>query len=460
MTRLQASDPPPPGSSLPAARAVRRERPRRLRRLELRRAIRRRASRRSRPRTPRAAACSSSTCVGAEEGQELRLEDGRRQRPADRYCGRAGHLRLPRRHGRRRLRRVVAAGRRDRRQRAGRGHGPGRSARPVVLRNSRPSSAGYHYIETRDGTLLAINVILPGPLGERAVPDRDRVLRLRPGQPRQPAAEHADRDARSATPPSASTCAAPAARAAPSSSSRRCRATDGYDVGRGRSPRSRGCRTTRSAWSASRIPASASSSSRSCSRRTWPRSRRCRSIADTGRGTLYPGGIFNNGFATDWAERPQARRAAGRPGLVAERASTRATRSASTTRSCAARRPTSSQMIAREPVLHAPRSPTRSRRRPSWTTSRCRCSSPAPGRTSRPAATSRPCSTASPAPTSVHFTIDQRRPHRAARRRRSSRAGSSSSTSTSRERDAAPPADRAGRSSASSAMHDVRRRRA
>ena len=24
-------------------------------------------------------------------------------------------------------------------------------------------------------------------------------------------------------------------------------------------------------------------------------------IADTGRGTLYPGGILNNGFATDWA---------------------------------------------------------------------------------------------------------------------------------------------------------------
>ena len=25
-------------------------------------------------------------------------------------------------------------------------------------------------------------------------------------------------------------------------------------------------------------------------------------VSDTGRGTLYPGGILNNGFATDWAE--------------------------------------------------------------------------------------------------------------------------------------------------------------
>ena len=126
---------------------------------------------------------------------------------------------------------------------------------------------------------------------------------------------------------------------------------------------------------------------------------------------LYPGGILNNGFATDWAAE---RKHDAQPG--GQRWSQQPHRRR---RPDLHRQPAPARPVARhhpddrgEQVLPTRRSPTRSRRRPSCTTSRCRCSWPARGRTSRPARTSRPCSTASPAPTRC-TSHDQRRAHRA-----------------------------------------------
>ena len=78
---------------------------------------------------------------------------------------------------------------------------------------------------------------------------------------------------------------------------------------RGRRRAAVGRRTARSAWSASRSPASPSCSWPRPGRRTSPRSRRCR-CSTTPTTRSIPGGIFNNGFALGWAEGPPGRRPA------------------------------------------------------------------------------------------------------------------------------------------------------
>ena len=80
---------------------------------------------------------------------------------------------------------------------------------------------GYGYLTTRDGTKLAVDgeaarARRPGP-----VPDRDRVLRLRPVDPDAPQPQHRCSRSARATRRSASTCAAPAAPAARSTTSSR-----------------------------------------------------------------------------------------------------------------------------------------------------------------------------------------------------------------------------------------------
>ena len=66
-------------------------------------------------------------------------------------------------------------------------------------------------------------------------------------------------------------------------------------------------------------------------------------IADTGRGTLRPGGIFNDGFALSWASErhhdAQAAPASGQ-GWAGNRIRDRRHGRARRTRRCAVRRPT------------------------------------------------------------------------------------------------------------------------
>ena len=122
------------------------------------------------------------------------------------------------------------------------------------------------------------------------------------------------------------------------------------------------------------------------------------SVLDDTYATLYPGGIFNDGFALGWAKdrqadaRPSTSSGAARGGRAS--ASRPATRPAAPTRRSGCRPPACSARSGPTPTAAA-RPPTRSRRRRSSTTSTCRCSSPAPGRTRRPAATSRTCSATS-----------------------------------------------------------------
>ena len=80
-------------------------------------------------------------------------------------------------------------------------------------------AGGFGYLETRDGTTLSVNVVLPGPAEAGPVPDRRRVLGLRAVQPGRRRASRSCSPP-SATPTSASTCAAAVAAAARSASSR------------------------------------------------------------------------------------------------------------------------------------------------------------------------------------------------------------------------------------------------
>ncbi len=116
------------------------------------------------------------------------------------------------------------------------------------------------------------------------------------------------------------------------------------------------------------------------------------SVIDNTQTTLYPGGILNTGFALAWAKDrvhdAQPGIADQRPGVGVRADPGRRRRSAGPTRRCTPRRSTCSPRSAATATT-APRSPTRSRRSPSSTRSRCRCSSPASGPTSRRAATAR-----------------------------------------------------------------------
>ena len=123
-------------------------------------------------------------------------------------------------------------------------------------------------------------------------------------------------------------------------------------------------------------------------------------IADTGRGTLRPGGILNDGFAPSLARgsrpampKPRPRAVRAGPAIASRRR--RGVREQPDP--ARARPPT---CCSRSPTTRTgTTSPRHSPRNCSSTRSRCRCSSPAPGRTSRPARTSPTCSTTSPAPT-------------------------------------------------------------
>ena len=127
-------------------------------------------------------------------------------------------------------------------------------------------------------------------------------------------------------------------------------------------------------------------------------------IDDTYRGTLYPGGILNTGFAVTWAqERDDAGRAL-RPGLGAGRSVDAGDTVCAANQKLRLQNPDLLQLIDDNPyyspAIGDPIAPA-----PSSTRSTCRCSSPAPGRTSRPAATSRRCSTSFTGSPHVYATL-------------------------------------------------------
>ena len=140
------------------------------------------------------------------------------------------------------------------------------------------------------------------------------------------------------------------------------------------------------------------------------------SVIDNTATTLYPGGILNTGFALSWAKErdhdaePASPRPAARRGRCSGSAA--ATRPAAPTRCCMARRSTCSARFARTATTSR-RSPTRWPRSRSSRRSRCPCSSPASGPTSRPAATA-PTSRALHRDPAEVVHLHQRRPHRLA----------------------------------------------
>jgi len=172
---------------------------------------------------------------------------------------------------------------------------PSRSTRASTSRRQHQRDhRGTGYLTTRDGTTLSVSVVLPVPADQGPYPAVRRVLGLRPVEPDdQPAAVQAPRAG---------------ARHGlgrreharhrllgwrvqllrePAVARRLRRDRDGRRAGRGP--------PVASGWWASRSRASASCSSPVPSRRTSPGSRRLSVIDDTWRGTLYPGGIYNDG---------------------------------------------------------------------------------------------------------------------------------------------------------------------
>ena len=123
------------------------------------------------------------------------------------------------------------------------------------------------------------------------------------------------------------------------------------------------------------------------------------SVLDDTYDTLYPGGIFNNGFALGWAkDREDDARPATRAGEGQQWARKRIADGDETCRTNQALRLQSANVTRDDPRptrTGAARRATRSPPRASCTTSTCRCSSPARGRTRRPAATSPTCSATS-----------------------------------------------------------------
>ena len=87
------------------------------------------------------------------------------------------------------------------------GAGDGARARPTRRRSrSTPASTsapGFGYLKTRDGTMLSVNVTLPGPVERGPLPHRRRVLGLRPVEPRQRRNPRRGSRSCSASPPSA-----------------------------------------------------------------------------------------------------------------------------------------------------------------------------------------------------------------------------------------------------------------
>jgi predicted acyl esterase len=162
---------------------------------------------------------------------------------------------------------------------------------------------GYGYLETRDGTLLAINVILPGPADQGPYPT---------------VIEYSGYDPANPDSPQPSTLIASALGYAAVGVNMRgtgcsggsfqffetVQSTDGYDAVEtiAAQPWVKGHKV-------GMVGISYPGISQLFTAQLEPPHLAAIAplsvIADTGRGTLYPGGILNNGFATDWAAERQ-----------------------------------------------------------------------------------------------------------------------------------------------------------
>ena len=203
------------------------------------------------------------------------------------------------------------------------------------------AASGFNFIETRDGTTLSANVALPGPAADGPYPTVVEYCGYDPSNPgnttfaqlfnalglRLRRREHPRHRL---------------LRRLASCPSSRCRASTATTPSRP-SPRSRGRSSTRSAWSASPTPASRSCTSRAPSRRSLSAITPLSVIDDTYRGTLYPGGILNTGFAVPWADAARARRRSRTARAGSRTAPTTATPCAPTTSCSGCRTPTRSR---------------------------------------------------------------------------------------------------------------------
>jgi len=168
---------------------------------------------------------------------------------------------------------------------------------------SQTVAAGYQYIETRDGTLLAINVTLPGPAEAGPYPTVVEYSGYSPADPD------------SSQPSSALTIALGYAVVGVNMRGTGCsggafqffetlQSTDGYDAVE---------IVAAQPWVLNNqvglVGLSYPGISQLFVAQLQPPSLAAIAplsvIADTGRGVLYPGGILNNGFATDWAAERQ-----------------------------------------------------------------------------------------------------------------------------------------------------------
>ena len=264
----------------------------------------------------------------------------------------------------------------------------------------------------------------PGP-----VPDRDRVLGLRPVQPGHRGGRRPHRPGRSATPRCRSTCGARGCSGGVFDVFNPAQMADGYDVvetvarqawvrgGQGRHGRPV-LLGHHPALHGRHQPAAA-----------WPPSRPSRSSPTRG---CRPGPAASSTPASPSSGSRSATRPVGprRHQLGARSASRPATRPAPATWPCATRTPTSRAWCAASTSVQ-PRRPRPATCRCWCATSRRPCSSPAPSRTSRPARSSPPCSTTSSSAAGAAGQPVERPPPRRLRARRTSAAGSSSWSCTS-----------------------------
>ena len=289
---------------------------------------------------------------------------------------------------------------------------------------------GFQYIETRDGTKLSINVVLPGPIEDGPYPT---VVEYSGYDPSNPIAglggvlpggiDPTPLCGELPDPVQGARRAGVAAgrpdrlrgrrrqRARHRLLGRRLRLLrDAAGARRLRrrsrpSPPRTGCATTGSAWSACPTRASRSCSSRRRSRRAWPRSPRCRCSATRAPRRCARAGSSTPASPSSWADQVLANAEPVRAGLGAGARRRRRHDLRGEPARCALPERRRVAQGARQPLLH--RGGRRPARHPprSPATSTCRCSSPAPGRTSRPARPSSTCSTASTRAPVTRFTL-------------------------------------------------------
>ena len=161
-------------------------------------------------------------------------------------------------------------------------------------------AGGFGYLETRDGTTLSVNVVLPGPAADGA---RTRPSSSTPATHRAIPTPRASRSCSppSATPTSGSTCAAAGAAAGRSASSRTPSCSTATTPSR-RSPPSRGCADTGSAWSAISYPGISQLFVASTQPPSLAAITPLSVIDDSYSGVLYPGGLLNTGFGVEWTQ--------------------------------------------------------------------------------------------------------------------------------------------------------------